>query len=307
MELEDLEQELMCEVLSSIKYFDERRGRLEPFIKAVLNNCCLNILRSFTRLKRGARSNFVEYNDSVLLDDANDVFQRSKTFIERRETIIKALEMLPMKHRLTYQLSTRYSNAEVAKIIGLSHTMVSEILRQIGFILQESTEKQVLFLVKKEDQNMSKNLSVIEKSSVQELSRLKVHELADLNEQLAKLINHTKEIKSKMEDALNLRFLETAKEKLRHENRDTGTTKFIENGLQITAEIPKKVTWDTAQMEQILKTISEEKRKAIVKVSYAIEERKYAQLSPADQELFQPARTVIPGKTRFQISIPEEY
>lgn len=151
-----------------------------------------------------------------------------------------------------------------------------------------------------------KNLATLEKESPQQISKFAVYDLADLSEQVTQLLSHAKALKEKLDDALNLRFLDTVKANLRAANKDTGTTKLIENGPQITAEIPKKVTWDTAQMEQILKTISEEKRKAIVKVSYAIEERKYAQLSPADQKLFQPARTVTPGKTRFQISIPEE-
>ena len=153
---------------------------------------------------------------------------------------------------------------------------------------------------------MGRNLSAIETLDVKQLSQLEIYDLADLNEQIAKLVSHTKELKEKLEDALNLRFSETVQNKLHDENKDTGTTKFYENGFQITAEVPKKVAWDSEKIGEIIRTISEEKRKAIIKTTYVIDERKYMQLSPEDKQLFADARTVTPGKTKFRISIPEE-
>ena len=41
-----------------------------------------------------------------------------------------------------------------------------------------------------------------------ELSDLEVYALADLSEQVSKLVSHVKELKEKLEDALNLRFSE---------------------------------------------------------------------------------------------------
>ena len=53
---------------------------------------------------------------------------------------------------------------------------------------------------------MGRNLSAIETLDVKELSKLEVYDLADLNEQVSKLVIHTKELKEKLEDALNLRY-----------------------------------------------------------------------------------------------------
>ena len=145
---------------------------------------------------------------------------------------------------------------------------------------------------------MGRNLSAIETLDVKQLSQLEIYDLADLSDQVTKLVNHTKELKEKLEDALNLRFSETVQNKLHDENKNTGTTKFYESGFQITAEVPKKVTWDSEKIGEIIKNISEEK--------HVIDERKYAQLSPEDKLLFADARTVTPGKTKFKISIPEE-
>ena len=151
-----------------------------------------------------------------------------------------------------------------------------------------------------------KNLSTIETSTTKELSELPVHDLADLNEQVVKLVSHAKELKEKLDDALNLRFAETIRNNLHSEHKYTGTTKFVDGGFQIVAEVPKKVTWDAEQMEKILKAIPEDKRKAIVKVTYTIEERKYSALPIEYQQMFIPARTVTPGKIRLKIELPEE-
>ena len=58
------------------------------------------------------------------------------------------------------------------------------------------------------------------------------------------------------------------------------------------------------EADEIIKNISDEKRKAIIKTSHVIDERKYQQLSPEDKTLFADARTITPGKAKFKISIP---
>jgi endonuclease III len=150
-----------------------------------------------------------------------------------------------------------------------------------------------------------KNLSILETSSAKEISALEVHDLMDLSDQVAKLLNHAKELKEKLEDGLNLRFSEAVKNNLRSENKDTGTTRFFDGAFQIVAEVPKKVSWDAEKMEELIKRIPDERRKDIVKISYSIEERRYSTLPFEYQELFREARTVTPGKTKFQISIGE--
>jgi hypothetical protein len=92
------------------------------------------------------------------------------------------------------------------------------------------------------------------------------------------------------------------KSNLRSENKDTGTTRFFDSAFQIVAEVPKKVMWDAEKMEELIKRIPDERRKDIVKISYSIEERKYSALPLEYQELFREARTITPGKTKFQIT-----
>jgi hypothetical protein len=150
-----------------------------------------------------------------------------------------------------------------------------------------------------------KNLSVLETLSTKEISEFEVCHLMDLNDQITKLTSHAKELKEKLDNALNLRFAESVKSNLRSENRDTGTTGFFDGAFRIIAEVPKKVSWDAEKMEELLKRIPEERRKSMVKISYTIEERKYFALPQEYQELFKEARTVTPGKIKFQITLGE--
>ena len=304
MDLEDLEQELMCEILSCIDKFDERYGNLEHFVRKVLKRRCATLIETYMRKKRDSIIRISEYSDEM----HGDNFTELQELVDKQIELSNFIKMLPIKFRMLYQLLLRYSINDTVMITKLSRSSVSRDIRRIAFLFNrfENSENRLFFLEELRRNWMGRNLSTIETLDVKELSKLEVYDLADLSEQISKLVSHTKELKEKLEDALNLRFSETVQNKLHDENKNTGTTKFFENGFQITAEVPKKVTWDSAKISEIIKTISEEKCKAIVKTVHTIEERKYSQLSPEDKLLFADARTVTPGKTRFQISIPEE-
>jgi uncharacterized protein with von Willebrand factor type A (vWA) domain len=146
-----------------------------------------------------------------------------------------------------------------------------------------------------------KDLSLLETLSAKEISALDASDLMELSTQVAELSAGIKRIKEKLEDGMDLKFRDSVKTGLQAVAKDTGTIRFFDGAFQIVAEVPKKVTWDTEKMEELVKRIPEDTRKSFVKISYAIEERKYAALPIAYQELFQEARTITPGKIRFQI------
>ena len=304
MDIEDLEQELMCEVLSCVNKFDERYGKLEHFIRRVLKRRSATLIETYMRKKRDSIVRHFEYSDEVYGDDFNE-FQE---LFEKQIEASLFIDMLPIKFKMLYQLLLRYSITDTVMITGLSRLSISRDIRRVAFLFRhfENSENRLVFMNELRRILMVKNLSTIETLDVKDLSKLEIYDLADLSDQVAKLVNHTKELKEKLEDALNLRFSETVQSKLRDENKDTGTAKFYESGFQIVAEVPKKVTWDSDKIDEIIKTISEEKRKAIIKTTHVIDERKYTQLSPEDKQLFADARTVTPGKTKFKISIPTE-
>ncbi|MBR1735034.1 MAG: sigma-70 family RNA polymerase sigma factor [Alphaproteobacteria bacterium] len=274
----------MCEILSCIGKFDEGCGELEHFIRKVLKRRCATLIETYMRKKRDSIIRISEYSDEI----------HSDSFIEFRELIEKQIEAsdfidtLPIKFRMLYQLLLRYSIADTVMITGLSRSGISRDISRIAFLFRhfENSENRLVFIDKLRRNWMGRNLSAIETLDVKQLSQLEIYDLADLNEQMAKLVSHTKDLKEKLGDALNLRFSETVQNKLHDENKNTGTAKFYENGFQITAEVPKKVTWDSEKNGEIIKNISEEKRKAIIKTTHVIDERKYAQLSLKNSNFF---------------------
>jgi RNA polymerase sigma factor (sigma-70 family) len=298
MEIEDIEQELMCGILSRLNEFDESKGNIEHFIRKILARRAVNLLESFSRIKRGPFVNFKEYAENDNLNKYE--IQENRLDLER------LIEQMPSKYKMLCKLLVNHSAAEVAQIIGKTRESVYHDLKRIAyFVARRSNSKNQFFETWRIGINM-KNLSILETSTAKKISQLEVYDLMDLSDQITKLTNHAKELKEKLEDGLNLKFSEAVKNNLRSENKDTGTTRFFDGAFQITAEVPKKVTWDQKKMEELIKQVPDERRKAIVKITYAIEERKYSELPHEYQELFREARTVTPGKTKIQISIGDQ-
>ena len=294
LDKDDIEQELMCEIVASESTFDRSKGSMTQFVNGILHNASVDLIRAQSRDKR--IGHLVPYVDQIHYTENALSKLKSNELIKR----------LPNKYRLLYQLLSISTIAEIARITGFSRTSVTREIRKLANCLFRHNNFENNKCVYLRRKFRMKNLSIIETSTTKDLSELPTHDLADLNEQVVKLVSHAKELREKLDDALNLRFAETVKNNLRNENKDTGTTKFVDSGFQVVAEVPKKVTWNVEQMEQIIKNMPEDKRKAIVKTSYVIDERKYANLPPEYQQMFIPARTVTPGKTRFQILVPEE-
>jgi hypothetical protein len=198
-------------------------------------------------------------------------------------------------------MSLDHSVSEILEITGRYRSSVYADMRRAKKILKSIVLSDEQFFTYGLKGGYMQNLSILETLSAKEISRLEIRDLRDLNEQMAKLASHTRELKEKLEDGMNLRFSESVKNNLRSENKDTGTTRFCDGAFQIIAEVPKKVTWDPEKMEELVKRIPDERRKEIVKITYAIEERKYSSLPHEYQEMFREARTITPGKTKFQI------
>jgi uncharacterized coiled-coil protein SlyX len=150
-----------------------------------------------------------------------------------------------------------------------------------------------------------KDLSLLETLSAKEISALNASDLMELSAQVAEMSAGIKRIREKLEDGMDLKFRDSVKTGLQTAAKDTGTIRFFDGAFQIVAEIPKKVAWDAEKMEELIKRVPEDTRKSFVKVSYAIEERKYSALPYEYQELFREARTITPGKTKFQITLGE--
>lgn len=141
-----------------------------------------------------------------------------------------------------------------------------------------------------------------ENLTAQQISRLQINDLMQLTDLINERLAEAKTMKEKLDDGLNLRFSLKLQQKLQDMSKNTGTVHFYENNFKITAEVPKKITWDSQKTEQALQLLSEETRKQLVKISCSIDEKVYLALPPQYREALAPARTVTSGKVRFKIT-----
>jgi DNA-directed RNA polymerase specialized sigma24 family protein len=312
VDVHDIEQDLFYEICKAIKFWDEKRGNRSTFIESVLSNRSKNYLRNHFTIKNGGNIFFETFEESDdLVGRISDMNNDPKEDLLRRIDLMRAEESLSLLQLQIYIFLKNHSITEIAKILNMPYASLHFEIRKIleGIRYAINSQKNLCNCEYRYWKGVNmKNLSILETSSAKEISTLEVHDLMDLNDHVAKLVIHAKELKEKLDDGLNLRFSEAVKNNLRSEskitageNKDTGTTRFFDGAFQIVAEIPKKVTWDTEKMEELIKRIPDDRRKDIVKISYSIEERKYSALPHEYQELFREARTITPGKTKFQI------
>jgi DNA-directed RNA polymerase specialized sigma24 family protein len=300
MDAEDIRQELLCELIASAKSYDQSKGDFLHFANTVLQRKYFTMLEKYNRIKRAVKSQTIEYIDS---------YQSLRIFDETAATIDieRLVSKLPGRYREIINLYLDHSVSEILGITGRHRSSVYADIKHAKHILKSiclSGEESLTHGFYNIGGYM-KNLSVLETLTAKEISSLEIYDLMDLSDQVAKLTSHAKELKEKLDDGLNLKFSEAVKNSLRSENKDAGTIRFFNGAFQIIAEVPKRVTWDQEKMEELIKRVPDERRKTIVKITYAIEERKYAELPHEYQELFREARTITPGKTKFQISIGE--
>ncbi|GHT93666.1 hypothetical protein FACS1894122_09240 [Alphaproteobacteria bacterium] len=301
MDVDDIEQELMLHAINSIKNYNSNLGSLHNFLEAVIQKRSNKLLAMNSCLKRGGNSVSEEFVEDLHSNHGETI--HVDRIIEITD-LNHILFFLSPNQRTLCELLRRYSMQDISRILNVNRATLYARFKVILKIVERSRNwhRQNRFFCS--GGNMS-NLAVLETLSAKEIGALDVHDLMDLHEQVTKLTSHAKELKEKLDDGLNLRFSESVKDSLRRENKDTGTTRFFDGAFQIIADVPKKVTWDNEKMEELVKRIPEDRRRAFVKVVYSIEERKYSALPYEYQELFKEARTITPGKTKFQITIGE--
>jgi hypothetical protein len=108
--------------------------------------------------------------------------------------------------------------------------------------------------------------------------------------------------------ALEVRYAARASECRREDGKDTGTTRFDDNGVTVTAELPKRIDWDQAKLAQIAANIASagEDPAEFIDTKLSVSERKYGALPESWRKGFEPARTVRTGKPKFRLALNEE-
>jgi hypothetical protein len=88
------------------------------------------------------------------------------------------------------------------------------------------------------------------------------------------------------------------------EGKDAGTVHVTADGYELTADRPKKVEWDQAELQAIAARITAagDHPSEYMDVTFTMQERRYTALPRSMQEIFAPARTVKPGSLSIKLA-----
>jgi hypothetical protein len=142
---------------------------------------------------------------------------------------------------------------------------------------------------------------------VTELALMPPSLLAAVQAEIDVATDRMKAVTERFSLALEVRYAARALECRRGEGKDTGTTRFDDNGVTVIAELPKRIDWDQAKLAQIAANIASagEDPAEFIDTKLSVSERKYGALPESWRKGFEPARTVRTGKPKFRLVLNE--
>ncbi|MCL7405929.1 hypothetical protein MWN63_08040 [Paradonghicola geojensis] len=142
---------------------------------------------------------------------------------------------------------------------------------------------------------------------VTELALMPPNLLAAVQAEIDVAIGRMKAVTERFALALEVRYAARALECRREEGKDTGTTRFDDNGVTVIAELPKRIDWDQGKLAQIAENIASagEDPAEFIDTKLSVSERKFGALPESWRKGFEPARTVRSGKPKFRLMLKE--
>lgn len=141
-----------------------------------------------------------------------------------------------------------------------------------------------------------------------ELAERSSESLFQLKNDAADLLTAAKAIVEHVDRALDLRYAQRAHQLRLAAGKDTGVVHFDDGHVRITADLPKKVEWDQAKLNDITRRIAAngEDPTEYVEISYRISETKFNAWPETLKSAFAPARTLKTGKPGFRLALIQE-
>lgn len=141
-----------------------------------------------------------------------------------------------------------------------------------------------------------------------ELAQRSSESLFQLKNDAADLLAAAKAIVEHVDRALDLRYAQRAHQLRLAAGKDSGVVHFDDGHVRITADLPKKVEWDQAKLNDITRRIAAngEDPAEYVEISYRISETKFNAWPETLKSAFAPARTLKTGKPGFRLALIQE-
>lgn len=144
--------------------------------------------------------------------------------------------------------------------------------------------------------------------SVAQIAALPHAQLQEAHINLLSLQSMVKAVLDRMHTALDQRYAAQAQAARLANGRDFGVCHLTDGELRITVDLPKKVTWDQAQLAATAARIAAagDKVADYIDTDYSVPENRFNNWPPALKEQFASARTVKPGKPSYRLALVQE-
>jgi hypothetical protein len=146
-------------------------------------------------------------------------------------------------------------------------------------------------------------LAQLREMSRSEATALPLDHLALLLGDAAELRADAKHVSDLLHDALHARFGAAAAAARRAEGKDTGRVRLVEAGVEIVADLPKRVEWDQAQLADAVGVLRDwgEDPDDYLATELRVAEARFTAWPPRIRALFEPARTVATGRPSYTL------
>lgn len=141
-----------------------------------------------------------------------------------------------------------------------------------------------------------------------ELAERSSESLFQLKNDAADLLASAKALVEHVDQAIDIKWSERARN-LRHDvGKDTGVVHFDEGNVRVTADLSKKVDWDQGRLAEIARRIAEggEDPRQYIEITYRVSEAKFNAWPETIKTAFEAARTVRTGKSSYRLALMKE-
>jgi hypothetical protein len=121
------------------------------------------------------------------------------------------------------------------------------------------------------------------------------NELFERRDELKVIVAELRAELKDVEEQISDMWLSVARDALRADGKDFGTTYIVAGNRKLKAVVRKKVTWDQDELGKALQEMPESEARHYGKLTLAVEERKYTTAPPSIKEVLEPCRTVEVG------------
>ena len=151
--------------------------------------------------------------------------------------------------------------------------------------------------------NIPTKLSDIQHTPMADLIDLPAESLAMIMDDVKSMKAKADNAKSFLDNVLNEKYKTLVLQKLGENAEPFGTVRIDEGDIQLVVTTPKKADWCDLSLDKISKVLSEEWNEdpsEYIKTKKTVNENAYKNWPSTIQKLFQPARTVMAGKTSYK-------